>query len=270
MIMLPANIAAVATVLSLTSAQPNSVLLRYHFQRGATHDYLMTVTTKMSMGGQASGFNMDMRMDTRQKVVSVASDGTATLQGKVLNMSMTMNGQPIDAGKKGTGQTFTMKMSPTGKLSDMHMPGMNTSSMGGGMNFEGMQFGTRLPAGPVRPGSTWSSGVEMPGMGSITLQNRLDRVYSNGRSTLAEIESSGSIDLGKMIRKMAPQLQGMSGGGRANIDMRYTFDQTLGLVRSMSGGGTYSLEMSTGRPSGRGPSSMKMTGSSQITMQIRG
>jgi len=207
--------------------------LRWKFKAGETLNYVMDRQTeiKMDLSGSLIEIKSGMVFDTTWKVKSVAADGTADLEQTVDRIQMKMDsplggGLDYDSKKPGSGQgqawemigptieslvgqTFTLKASATGQVTDIKLPekvaeqfakqgegGGGGRRRGGGMG--GMMGGlnensikemiTRsivpLPEKPVTPDISWTQNFEEKMMGAGVKKTEV--TYSTSEKTTAE------------------------------------------------------------------------------------
>lgn len=133
-------------VAAFSSAQVTKVGGAYQFRlkltQGASYKYNMVITQQMATGPGGGGLKINVPFS--QKVLSVAGD-TATVTYSA--GPITMNGSALSP-KPTTG---TAKISKQGKV------------VGGGA--AAGQGVTVFPAGPIKPGATWTSPVPLGGLG---------------------------------------------------------------------------------------------------------
>jgi hypothetical protein len=188
----------------LAAAAPSSaqVELRLKYKPGEV--VKMTVSQAMNstamVQGQNVGTTMTQTMHLETHVDGVGTDGVAAVRQKIarIEMSMTMpapinqtfaydsaaaeNPNPppgyADFMKVMVGSEFKMKISPTGKMTDVEVPESLTQAMtnlpgaaalGNMATSDGLkkmmsQNSFHLPEGPVKVGDTWSnkSSIELP------------------------------------------------------------------------------------------------------------
>lgn len=137
-------LAAIA-LLSVASAQAESQL-RWKFKEGQTINYVLNrgVEGKLNLTGSDINFQMGMAFDVTWKVKSVAADGTADVDQTVdriqIKMSSPLGGDMVYDSQNPTppagpvwaqmspmidgmlGQTFGMKISSLGKVTDIALP----------------------------------------------------------------------------------------------------------------------------------------------------
>jgi hypothetical protein len=136
---------------------------------------------------------------------------------------------------------FKPKLAKTG--------GAGMQQMMGGMNeaFSGITF----PAKPIKVGDTWNNAIDM------------GQMMSGSKSTPAGVKADGKMNITYKLLKVdsSSVLIGMTISGTVNMDMSGARGaggngQQMKMSMTMSGGGTSSLERSTGIPLG---SNTKMT-----------
>lgn len=240
--------------------------LRWKFKEGDKLPYAMSQTATILI--DANGIEIDVKikqiMDVVWTVKSVASDGTAEISQKVERVQLLMNtpftgevsydskqpdkvpppelwdrmGKPIEAMLDGE---FTLKISPTGKVSDVTLPEALTEAlgeqrgggggqmmMGGGMFTESTirqtieQAVTPLPEEPAGEGVTWSRELENK-MGPIGTQ-KIAVTYS-----YAGQENKDGKDLEKIDAKTEISFEAAEGGD-ADVAMEITEQEGKGSV----------------------------------------
>jgi Family of unknown function (DUF6263) len=213
---LVAALATLALFCTTTARADNT--LRWKFKAGETLNYVMDRQTdmKIDLSGSLIEIKSGMTFDTTWKVKSVADDGTAELEQTVDRIQMKMDsplggGLDYDSKKPGSGQgqawemigptieaivgqTFTLKATATGQVSDIKLPEKLAEHLGkqadgagggggrrrGGGGMGGMMGGlnessiremiTRsivpLPEKPVSPDVNWTQNFEEKMMGA--------------------------------------------------------------------------------------------------------
>jgi hypothetical protein len=266
--MRPAVVFAVIALSAVAGAQ--SVSLRYKFRVGDVHTYTsnMAMDMKMNVGGRAMPTNTNMKMTMTQRVTSVGRDGTGTIQSSMQVLNGTVNGRSNPSFESANGKTFTIKMSPVGKVSGMSGSALKSMQQEGFDPSE-MELGSAFPEGPVHIGSHWTKSTTIPKLGPINLHYTLVGLQSNGHSQMATIRATGLIDLGKMTSAMAGQaLQGMHMNGSENMSMTIKFNVTAGLMQEMSMDGKMLMNMSMPSSGSGKTTNMSMTGNQKMSMRL--
>jgi hypothetical protein len=194
-------------LLATGAARAAEAPLRWKFKPGDTLDYVLERASdgKLSVCGADLAIKISMTFDTSWKVKSVAADGTGSLEQTVdriqINMSSPLAGElnydskqadvpnnplwsqmePVVSGM--LGQTFQLKISPLGKVSDITLPekltALFTKQSQGGNRQQGMGIGNNpfsergikellekavLPLPEAVPGKdvTWQQHFETP------------------------------------------------------------------------------------------------------------
>ncbi|MBI2825842.1 MAG: hypothetical protein HYX69_14245 [Planctomycetia bacterium] len=185
----------------LASTVAHGEMLRWKFKQGETMNYVMdrAIDGKIDLSGSQIEFTSAMTFDTSWKIKSVGSDGAAEVEQTVDRVQMKMDsplggGLDYDSKKPGSGQgqiwemmgpmfealvgqTFSLKVTPTGKVSDIKMPEKVTEQLakqgGPGGRRGGFGFGggmltessikemiersfVPLPEKDIAPDVTWS------------------------------------------------------------------------------------------------------------------
>ena len=193
--------------LAVSTAGAAENTLRWKFKEGDSMEYTMQRATeaKLDLSGSLIEFNSGMTFDTTWKVKKVSDDGTAELEQTLDRIQLKMDsplggGLDYDSKVPGSGQgqiwdmmgpmfeamvgqTFSMKVSPAGKVTDIKMPekiaeqlakaatggGRRGNPLGamGGMGLTEASFKemlergfVALPEKPVAPDVTWKQSFE--------------------------------------------------------------------------------------------------------------
>jgi hypothetical protein len=132
--------------LSTATANAADTLLRWKFKEGDSMNYVMQRASeaKIDLSGSQIEFNSGMTFDTSWKIKSVDSDGSAVVEQTLDRIQLKMDsplggGLNYDSKVPGSGegqvwemmgpmfeamvgQTFSMKVSPIGKVTDIKIP----------------------------------------------------------------------------------------------------------------------------------------------------
>jgi Family of unknown function (DUF6263) len=235
---------ALALVLILmASAARADTTLKWKFKQGDVLNYVMSNSSEQKMDVQGQVFEIGMKMvfDLTWTVKSVAADGTAEMQQTVdrVQVKMTSPFANMDYDSKSStkpegpiweqmepmmtamlGQTFSMKVSPAGKVTDIKLPeklakhfaDQKSGGAGGGgrRGLGGLMGGFSesgvkemiqkavlpLPEKPVAANAKWNQTFEnvMPGAG----KQKTDVIYSYSGSEQQE---------GKSLEKITSKIQ---------------------------------------------------------------
>ena len=132
------------------------------FQQGGDLTYRMSMGMdgSISIAGQSAPFRMQVNATVSMKVQSVDSNGNATVNVSIKNISFKSDpAVPYDTVPKTLDQT--MVIAPDGRILE---GGLGLSSVGaGGQTAPGWdQFAPLLPSEAVAPGDTWSQDTDVP------------------------------------------------------------------------------------------------------------
>jgi hypothetical protein len=157
-------VALVAAMVTLRTDHPRSELqmggtraaLVLAFARGQSTSYEMNMAMKGSVGTGALHQPLDMKiMETiTWHVISVDPEGVATVRLSGSDVSGSVNGVGIPTPSQDL--SFTMRISPDGRILTMNGLALGGSMDSGGLGFPGMgQLTPILPKHPVSPGDSW-------------------------------------------------------------------------------------------------------------------
>jgi hypothetical protein len=217
----------------------------------------MNMSGKLSLQGQSVPFTMDMDETFSWKVVSVDTQGVATIEMKIENLSGKVDGVSIPS--VGKFQT-TLRIARDGRIL---LPGALTPA--GGNSFSqlpGMdQFTPLLPDHPVKPGDTWTKSFSQPfplGSGSLTYStdNTFVRyqVVNGVRTAVIQTQLSTPLKITMDFRKLlALSAQSrllpkgvnptISYGGNVSMNQTAWFDPRVGQMVKQFGQGRFDLSM---------------------------
>ncbi len=186
----PARMLLLATLIvcsGLSVAQAEATL-RWKFKSGDSMEYVMerAIEAKIDLSGSEIEFNSGMTFDTSWKVKSVAGDGTAELEQTVERIQLKMDsplggGLDYDSKRPGSGegqiwemmgpmfeslvgQTFTLKVSPLGKVTDIKIP-------------EKVSEQLAKAAGPGRRGGGGLGGLGGMGLTEASIKEMIERGF---------------------------------------------------------------------------------------------
>lgn len=234
-------------------ANAPGTLIRYKFKVGQALTYRLNMNMTMA-GGPTGNTSSTMEMVYRQTVLKVAPNGTATLRSHFISSHMSVGGKPMANGNTPK-QDITIQMTPSGNLVGGNPMGSMFGPGGGGNITAG------LPLKPVSVGSTWNTQM-MNGM--ISLHSKLESLGNANGHTMAQIHSTGSMDMSKLFGAIAKGAgKGMSMSGTMYLDMRTAFDVTAGRSDHMTMTSKSTVHISGG-PSGQ----MNMNTKQTMTMAL--
>lgn len=199
--------------------------LKLKYTPGETITYGLTASTKMLVSVPGAGMqpvNSDLSATETMKVLSVAPDGTATIQATVSDVTGTAGGRPLPASTKIP--PITLKITPDGRIvsSGSAAPGSIGSVPGGD------QITPLLPSGRVKPGDRWTRDYSRPnpfGAGTIDVQttNQFLRYETIGGTRYAVIVTSAHVPLNVSVdlSQLAGVL-GVSGSQTPSGNATYT------------------------------------------------
>ena len=173
-------------------AVQGSVLLRLNMPAGATYRY-QTKTTTTSSVGTSSGSTQVMQMSVAVKKRMASG---FRVQTTVTDVKMTGPGAANSASKIETalkGKSWTADYSPTGKVSNLSTTatGPTKSILTASQAMDAGFMGVLFPAGPVRPGSTWSGELDI---------NKLFKSFPGGN--MLKITSGGKFPVRYTLRSI--------------------------------------------------------------------
>jgi hypothetical protein len=288
-------VAAAAVVLVATARAESE--LRWKFKPGEKLNYVVerAAEGKINLTGSEFSFKMGMAFDTTWQVKSVADDGTADVEQTIdrvqINMSSPLAGtvaydskstekppagpvwsllEPVVNGM--LGQTFKVKISPLGKVSDIELPAKLTESFAkqkvgqnrqAGLGIGGNAFTERgvkelitrsVALLPDKPGkdATWSQTFEnpMPFIGTQTTEIKFS------------LAGDESVD-GKKLQKINAVTELMfepAENPRAELE-----------ITAQEGSGTIYFDAEAGhmvKSNGTQSTAMEMSGPQELTQEI--
>ena len=233
---------SVIAIASLLATQA-PVTLMFQPKVGTSYRVSMSMSQTSPMG------NSSTSMTTTSKVLAF-ENGFYKLQSTNSNVNVTGGAGATEQVKKAMEKSTTMymdkhfkpKFDKAGAGADQMLSGMNSA-------FSSITF----PSKPVKVGDTWNNSIDMGSMmGAMT----------KGQKAAAGMKATGVITVTFKLLKIdgSSVTIGSSMNGSVNMDMSgmkgAAGSQATKMVMKLSGGGTSSMERSTGIPIG---SSMKIT-----------
>lgn len=253
---------AVALAIALVAATPlvaqQPVLLRLNAAQGQVNRYQMVVETYMqggpmaAMGGDPSQPFQRMTMFNTRTLTSIVAD-TLVYSEVVDSARMESPAMPQAAAFMGgvaqqmRGMTTISKMDRRARIFDTEVtggpfgaggqggPGGGRRGMGGGGGNSGKNMVYILPAGPVRPGDTWSD--------SMVIEGEAGQPNTNFRATFR-------------LERMEGQVAVVSLNGSIDMPLQ-------GAVATMTTTGEFRLDLAQGR---LGAMTMTISGTAQTQM----
>ena len=259
---LPLALALAAPVLAQDQDQKKH-LLRFAFKPGTVTDQVMAQDMKMTMnmGAEDMVTTMKMQMFQRYTVKAVNGD-TADIEQVITRVKAVMDNpmmqvdfdsadEDSDPGMlEGVadivGQKIQLKLSNTGKTSDVKMPEELTAAAGG-VDMEQMmqQAITALPAEPVAIGETWTvdQSMAMGQMGDADAKVTYKLISVD--DTQYVLEQKMTMNLEKLQMPPGMELDKVSASGNIvlnranglpksmNLDMKMSMVGQIGMVMDM-------------------------------------
>lgn len=246
------------------------ITLRYKYTLGEVRRYQMTMDMDMTMHMAARPASMPqmppmhthMVMAYSQTVQSVQPDGSATLVSHITQMTTTLNGHVVFLPQTMTSadaQSFTIVMSPTGKMLSMTLPPSVQSKMPAGMDFSkiGGIAPAMLPEDAVRIGDTWGGPADMPQMFGAAMPG-MPGMQSDVVSSLAGLEPGGIADIRQQIRGTVGSAASAGAAGLLKMqgqvegDSLVKFDTNAGRIATQDGQERVSIDTmpESGTPAG--------------------
>lgn len=254
---------ALSCVLMLAAEARAAKALKWKFQEGESFDYAMKVDTNVLI--EANGAEFDVTnsqiFDIKWNVKSVAADGAAEVTQTIDRIQLKMNtpftgefawdssGSEEPSGpiwdsmgsvmKAMLGKEFTMKVSPSGEISELKLPedlskalgeergGGRMSMMGGGMSEDAIKMMiaravTSFPADDLDTSKTWTQDFEVK-MGPIGTQQ------TTATYTYEGTEAKDGKNLDKIGVKMATQLE-LADDSDVDIELEITEQDAQGTI----------------------------------------
>ncbi|HEX6489109.1 MAG TPA: hypothetical protein VF137_09625 [Candidatus Dormibacteraeota bacterium] len=171
--------------------------LKLRFTPGETITYDLHLAQNLLSGGIP--VKTDLTGTEVMKVLSVATDGTATLNVTTQITGGTVNGKPLPSSMAGQTHSIQMTIAPDGRVT---AGGVTIS--GGLQSLGGTQLTSLLPPGKVKPGDKWTKDVSeaMPfGSGTLSIHttNQFLRYETVAGVKYAVVSTTGKIPLNTTI-----------------------------------------------------------------------
>jgi Family of unknown function (DUF6263) len=262
-----AGLGLAALFVAAVPAQAQTTL-RYKFKQGDKLDYVIEnkMTMKIDLGGKEIEMAINQNMEMAWKVESVANDGKARIQQKLMRIQFSMDtpmgkieydskdgkappgpiGETIAPVFKAlSGLEFTLTMDPRGEISDVKVPkdllkAVNAQQLPGvgemftedGLKKMMAQSGISFPKDAVTKGKTWNQklGFKMP-FGEMKMDNvyTYEGTVQKGDRKVEQVSLKPTISL-KPDENAPVAMTMKDGGGKGTA----YFDNDAGKLVEMS------------------------------------
>ena len=238
-------------------------LLRFKFKAGTVAEQVLTqdMTMTMQMGVEDMVTKMSMSMFNKFTVKSVEGDA-ASIEQETTRVKAVMDNPMMqvdyDSAVEGSdpgmlegldelvGQKVSMKLSDSGKTSDVKMPDAVQGAAGAGApDMEAMmqQVVTALPKEPVAIGETWTVDQDMA-MGQMgETPTKITYKLVGVTDTEIMLDQELKMDLEAMETPPGMEIKKATAKGKVTIDKRTGIAKTMNLDMTMEMEGAMAMTM---------------------------
>lgn len=187
--------------------------LKLRFTPGQTITYDLHLKQNLMSG--SFPINSDLTGTEVMKVLSVAPDGTATVDVTARITSGTVNGKSL-GGSIPPARTIEMKIAPDGRV-----VGANGAAISSGLSsLSGSQLTSLLPPGKVKPGDRWTRDTTQPnpfGTGDLAVHssNEFLRYQTIAGISYSVVSTTATVPMNLTID--FAKLAALLGGGGAKL-----------------------------------------------------